>query len=288
MDVISGNPIVQSALIAFAVGAVLTGVLGLTLGRRIAWLPGTAIGLGVLLAFYLAYDRIPGFPPRGSTNKMFYLALAGLLVGLVVDVAPRRRWVPWAIIAIGAVAIPWWIGLPRLRDPSFGLFAALVAIPLGTLVVTGQAWRVATAADARAGLHAAILIGSLAAGFAPLALFGASAATFEMSLAVATTAAGFAVWNWPKARYAVAASGLLPAAAGLAGAASTTVLITQKLPWPGLVVLVGVPFAPAIARRLPGAASTAVAPLVVAAVAVAIAALAVYVGWAVLPPMSVP
>ena len=52
-----------------------------------------------LIGYYATYQKVPPFPPIGSTNKIFYIALLATLGGFVLDriavgplPAPRRAW----------------------------------------------------------------------------------------------------------------------------------------------------------------------------------------------------
>ena len=72
---------VLAALLPLVAAGILTGCIGGTIGDRAA---GSSIGL----AFIIAYLSILGWPPllpRSSLHKIVYLALIGLLLGVVLD-----------------------------------------------------------------------------------------------------------------------------------------------------------------------------------------------------------
>ena len=44
-----------------------------------------------LAAYFMAYGKVPSFPPVGAVNKIFYIALLGAVLGLIVDLANKPR-----------------------------------------------------------------------------------------------------------------------------------------------------------------------------------------------------
>ena len=80
------NPIILAALICFLLGLVLSGLVRLVRSSAIA---STVLPIIFLTSYVLTYQQVPTFPPVGSTNKIFYIALAAALIGFALDLLPR-------------------------------------------------------------------------------------------------------------------------------------------------------------------------------------------------------
>lgn len=276
----TGNPVLLDVVSVLAAGFVLAGALYWAVDRRIgSHYAAIAGGLIFLFAFYLAYDRLPTFPPRGSTNKVFYLALAGLIAGIVIDRMPR----PDRIVRVIAVAVPLavavWIGWPRLARGVDAQLLALVAVgwAAGSLLL----WRLWDARETPGLAWIVLLVFAL--GLAPLAQLGASVGVMMLALAFAAGIGGIALWNVPAPRIAFTAAPLFGGALGLAGAVDTLVLITQKVSLVGVGILLLVLFAhrlaaigrlqPWLSRPLAGQVLWTAAAAIPAIIAVAAAIL---------------
>ncbi len=276
----TGNPVLFDILAVLAAGFTLAGVLYWTVDRRVgSHYAAITGGLVFLLAFYLAYDRLPSFPPRGSTNKVFYLSLAGLIAGLVVERLPHRDRVVKAAAVLVPLAVAVWIAWPRLARGIDAQLLTLLAI--GWMAGTLLLWRLW---DMRASPEVPwIVLLVFALGLAPLTQLGASVGTMMLALAFAAGLGGIALWNFPTPRIAFTAPPLLGGALGLIGATDTLLLISQKINLVGLGVLLLVVFAnrfltiAKVQARLPGPASTQVVLTAVVAIPAAIAVATAFV-----------
>jgi hypothetical protein len=80
------NPIAFAALICFVLGLVLSGLVRMIGSSAVA---STVLPIIFLASYVVTYQQVPPFPPVGSTNKIFYIAVAATLAGLVLDLLPR-------------------------------------------------------------------------------------------------------------------------------------------------------------------------------------------------------
>jgi hypothetical protein len=226
-------------LVAAAVGGVARGV-------RSALLASLAAPATFVVGYYLTYNKIPDFPPVGSTNKVFYVAMVATLAGLALDVFARPR-LTRGVLLLAPLPIALWIGWPRLAEPSDVLLAELAALVLGG---AGVLWRVAALADAGDGTTADMvadrgplvawgLLAVLPAAFAPIALFGGSSTSVGLCLGLA---AGLAVCAGLTllAPARPGATAVLGAGGGLLAIIDTVALITQRVDWLALLVFLAV------------------------------------------------
>ena len=98
------NPIILAALICFLLGLVLSGLVRLVRSSAIA---STVLPIIFLTSYVLTYQQVPTFPPVGSTNKIFYIALAAALIGFALDPLPRTANYPEAARGDHAAANRW-------------------------------------------------------------------------------------------------------------------------------------------------------------------------------------
>lgn len=152
----------------------------LAVGRRLV------APLVFLVAYYQTYNKIPAFPPLGSTNKIFFVALAATLIGLASDLwmQPGVSRAVWRSIVLfmASLLISVWIGLPRFAEPGPGFAALLVALVLGGSVVLWRLAMLGTASPEGEGMDAAVLLAVLPTVFAPIALFGGSSTSVGLCL----------------------------------------------------------------------------------------------------------
>lgn len=129
------NPIASAALICFLLGLVLCGLVRLTHTAAL----GSLVPPAVFLASYvLTYQQVPPFPPVGATNKIFYIAVSGTLVGFVLDLLPRSAMLDRLLAVIVPAVIVGWIGWPRFANADLETVATTVALWLGGLAAL---WR---------------------------------------------------------------------------------------------------------------------------------------------------
>lgn len=195
------DPFVQSSVLPLLVGLVLVGVLHL-LRRSLA---AAGIAAGFLVVFALVIG-LPALPPPSSMGKLFWTSAAGLLLGVVADAAGLRGRIASAVLAVWLAASLLWIALPALDS-----LAAVVSL----LVLLGTAAWVAFArgsesdgfetVESPTAPAASLLALALAVG--GTALIGSSASIAQMALALAASAGGFLLWNWPVERHGWGLSG---------------------------------------------------------------------------------
>ena len=118
------NPIILAALICFLLGLLLSGLVRLVRSSAIA---STVLPIIFLASYVLTYQQVPTFPPVGSTNKIFYIALAAALIGFALDLLPRTANYRKLLAAIMPLLIVGWIGLPRFAKPDVELRAGPMA-----------------------------------------------------------------------------------------------------------------------------------------------------------------
>jgi hypothetical protein len=239
--------VLRTAVAPFAVAAVAAGLLRLTAGRE----QGQAMaGAAICLGFLAGYGLVMGAPavwPPASAQKVFFVAAAGGILGLALDLSPEsRRLALPAALAAAAVALAW-LGWPRLLISDRTDAATLLAVAAAGAVIL-------------AGLHArrqepaecAVKLLVASAALAPLALLGASASMAQLCGVLAAAAGGFALWLWPKPRLQFAASALLGGGLVFVALAGSVAVFTNAAK-PALLLLLPVFFAErALGRRSRG------------------------------------
>jgi hypothetical protein len=242
------NPILAVVALCALVGGVLGGLSRLVRGPVVA---GLVIPVVFLAAYVATYQQVPSFPPVGSVNKIFYIALAAALLGLAVDRAPVSRTVRRVLDVAIPIAVAGWIAAPRLTRAEPDLLIGLPALWLGGALVL---WRLDTlgageAADGGSAVATALLA-TLALGFAPVALAGASSTSLMLCLALFAGWGAAAVWELAAPRDALAATALFGGAAGLLAVVDTVVLITRHIDVLALLLLLPVLACGQIGARL--------------------------------------
>jgi hypothetical protein len=253
------NPALQSTIVPLVAALVLTGGLRLALGPRNGPLLASAgIALGFLVALWTV-QGLPPLPPRASNQKILYLVLLGLAVGLALDLTRARRILHWAAIVVLPLVSFAWIGeRPVFGDPA-GTAPMLLVVWTGTALALFRLHQ-----TAREGATAPVMLMLVAFGVAGIAMLATSASMFQLALALGFAAAGFLVWNWPKPRYPLGATGLLGAGMALVAIVDILALFTRTNVLGtavGLAVLFGVFFADRLARRISLQASAVTAAL---------------------------
>jgi hypothetical protein len=196
--------LLRTAAIPLAAAAVAAGLLRLVAGpTRGAAMAGGAICLGFLAGYGLTLG-IPAVWPTASSQKVFFIAAAGGIAGLALDlsVESRRLTLPVAVAAT-TVALAW-LGWSRLAIPDWADAVTLAIVAgSGTLALVGLHARSEEPAECAAKLLVA------SAALAALALLGASASTAQLCGALAAATGGFGLWVWPRPRLRFGASALL-------------------------------------------------------------------------------
>jgi hypothetical protein len=263
------NPMVQAGAAPLLVALMLA--VGLLRSRH-AW-------LAVVAAYAVAMALVTGlsFSPLTAGRKVTLLVLLALPVGIVLDrlAVAQRRWLPWALAALGGLIAPWvFASVLAQRELGDGLLAG------GGLVLFVGAHTLLTLRlrDSGAGGAAHGIASGLAVGVA--ALLSASVGTLTSSVALAAGTGALALLQFVLSRpIAPGYTGMLPLGLAPALFASATTMLAQ-LPWYALPLLAAVPAAAAVAASAAAARATAVRTQLMIASAAAVAAAAPFVGVA--------
>jgi len=269
-------------LLGFLAPAVLVGC-ALVFGRRWPRLAPLAAGLGFLVGYFGILGKLPGFPPRDSTQMLFYLALGAGMVGWFEGRGSAR-----SQLALQA---------PRL------VLSALVPLLLLRNVIPNQDPAEATRTVAQAGLVVLVAWSGTDAlaerhegGSVPACLWvaatGASLALMISGFAVGAQFAGVLaammgaaiVSNWMRPGLSVA-RGTATVVVLLLGALGVTGVHLAELPWAAGVLFVLAPLAAWAVELGPlaGLSTRRAAVLRVAAVLVPVA-IGVWIAWDQRPP----
>ena len=175
------NPIVLAALICFLLGLVLSGFARIFRRSSVA---STVLPIIFLASYVVTYQQVPPFPPVGSTNKIFYIALAAMLAGLVLDLLPRTALYRRLLAVIMPLLIVGWIGFPRFANPNIELIATSLGLWLGGIALLWRLDSVATAPPDRNGgsIVGTAMLMALLLAFAPVALLGGSSTSLMLCL----------------------------------------------------------------------------------------------------------
>jgi hypothetical protein len=203
-------------------------------------------------------------------EKLVYLVAGGLGVGLMLDVKPlppRLSLAP-CIFWLGA-AYAWlaWRQIDQTR--TWWL--------LGGLGIAGLIVLLRTTDGHPLSLRAPMMFLVAALGLGGVALTSGSLAIAQLTFALAAAIGGFALWNWPRARYPFGAAALIGGGLPLLALAALTLLLTDAPPW-ALAPILFIFFADLVSRRLPpqgGTARRVLEPIYLALVAALPAALAI-------------
>ena len=180
MDDLLQNPAVQVGLLPFAVALVLVIVIrfggGARLGSRFAAL-GPCIAL---LTAYWILEGQPPFPPVGSMQKLPYLVVLAVIVGVVLDAAGAGRTaVRGTAVLFVTVAILWIAQRKLLAGPDVAFILRVLVLWIAGVVVLWlleHAAQTATLrgenAEAKGGLHASALLMVAAFATAAVCFFG--------------------------------------------------------------------------------------------------------------------
>lgn len=255
MSSLIDNPFAPTILACLAVGLAVS---------LLARLSASALGASLvapivfIVGYVSIYQKLPGFPPVGSTSKIFFVAVIGTIAGLALDLVSRpkqagrrgtlrlRRLCEIAAPAAAAV----WIGLPRFAEPTPGFQLTLAALVVGGAVTLWRLDAVASADAADGGeMVATAMLAALALGFAPIALFGASSTSLGLCLGLAVGLAASALVALAAPR-GFGAAAILGAGTGLLAVIDTVTLITQRVDMLALLVLLCVLIAGQFGARI--------------------------------------
>jgi len=264
------DPIVQTAALPFVVSLVVALLIRLIGGAGRS--PALAAA-GMVFGFAAAYGAILGAPslePRGATQKIIYIAIGGLAVGLLADLWRVPRWMHWlALLLWPSVALAW-LAENLLAQATRDTWLLLAPIWISICVVLARL-RVAARRDIDCG--AFLLVFCLGLGF--VALLGRSAVLAQFCLALAAAIGGFLVLNWPKPRFVFGSAALVGAGGTAAALAAILALFTGVNKWAlGTLTLVFLSD-PLFHRLLPSAGPLRALALTTLAALPALAAIAI-------------
>jgi hypothetical protein len=195
--------LLQSAVIPIAVAAIAAGILRLIAGSTHGPpMAGAAIGLAFVTGYVLTLGAPAVWPPS-EMQKLFFIAVAGTIFGMSLDLSREARHVTLMTAAVAPALALLWLGWPRIVTPAWADIGCLVIVALaGAAVLTELYSR--SAQPAESGIK--LLIASIA--LALIALIGAAVSYARLSGILAAAVAGFLLWLWPVPRYRFAASAL--------------------------------------------------------------------------------
>lgn len=195
------DPFVQSSALPLAVSLILVGALHLL--RRPLAAAGIAAGFLVVFAMVVG---LPALPPPSSMGKLFWSSAAGLLLAVAADAAGVRGRAASAALALWLAGSLLWIALPALDSVAAVVsFVILLAAGAWVAFARGSQTQASDAAESPTAPAASLLALALAVG--GTALIGSSASIAQMALALAASAGGFLLWNWPVERHGWGLSG---------------------------------------------------------------------------------
>ena len=194
------DPFVQSSVLPLLVSLILVGVLH-RLRRPLA---AAGIAAGFLVVFALVIG-LPALPPPSSMGKLFWASAAGLLIGVAADVAGIRGRVASAVLAVWLAASLLWIALPALDSAAAVVTLVVLLVTAACVAFARGSEEVESPAGSPMAPASTLLALALAVG--GTALIGSSASIAQMALALAASAGGFLLWNWPVERHGWGLSG---------------------------------------------------------------------------------
>lgn len=279
LDALMSNPATPGTVIPFALAVVLTAVIrfvgGTTQGRALA----IAAAVVAFLVAFLIIESLPPFPPAAAKQKVFYLVLLALVVGLVLDLSGAPRpFARGALLLFPLIGLAWIGWRPLVAGPDVQLILRLAVL---WLVSAAILWRLMTLSD-RGALGPGVQVLVAAAGTAFVALLGNSASLGVLASSVAAATGGVLSWAFLAAffssgRYGFGSVGVLGTGGALLTLVYVLVLFTETVNLIALAVLALVFAADRVAARMPPrrALGRVAQPVVLAALAAIPAAAAV-------------
>lgn len=273
MDNLLTNPLIQSAVVPFVVSLIVAFILRPHGGY---W-----AGLSALAGFAAAVYLITDFQlfPLRSDRKIVLLGCGAVVLGLLLDLLPRRRLAQGILFVAGATAAVWLLW-PRLS--SFDEWQIWLLAVAGSAYV---GWLVAASIGVKdKPLQADSMIFALALGTGLTAVLGATALYGQLASAIAAAIGARLLLQLLGRPVAAGAVMVVPlvAVTALLGVGA---LAYSKLPWYTLALLALVP----LLARLPIPSRWPTFVQLVAAVVITAlpAIVAIYLTWSALgaPPI---
>ena len=231
--------LVEPVLLPFAVAALAMLAGRFWLGTRpTVPLAALAQAAGFLIA-YLALLGLPPWPPVMAREKIAFVAVCGVLLGLLLLLLPRWADALQALMLAWPVAIVVWLALPAPVELATVVAGALLAL-LGAAMIGPLA-----GARQRNPRRVLMLLSALL-GLAGIALFGQALSLAGLALALAASLAGVLVAG----RSVALANAALIGPSGSALALAGTLVLYGAASRPALLLLALVFAADRLARRL--------------------------------------
>lgn len=259
------HPFVGSVLIPLSLSLILTGAsLAVSRDGRARRPAAAAIGLALLTAQAVVFG-LPSWPPASGPDKLPWLLATLLIGGVLMDLLRPARPVTIAVTMIAVVTMSLWLAWPQLGRGDSALLVMLgLAATLG-LVCIG-----ALAATPAEGASRATVVIVAALALAGSGFQAGSLSLMQVALAIAAASGGFALWNWPRARLPLHATGIAVGGLGCVVIALLLLLLTDIRPV-ALLAVAAVFAAGPLSRYLPVPgrwSRRTVEPLYVVAIAV--------------------
>ena len=253
---------------AIAVTGILRFALGADVGRAVA---GGAIAIAFLASF-AAVQSWPDFPPRSSGQKLPYIVLFGVVIGLALD-ALRAETFRAAAVVVWPAVIVGWIGWRQLTGLGAADLATLAVVFAAGVIILHRLH-----AHREGPPFAAVTILAASVGTAAIAFMGGAASIALVLGILAAATGGFLLWNWPKPRMPFGAAALMGAGGAYVTIFTTGILFTETsriaLALMALVFLV-----PLTMRNFRMVNRPAIGPLVIGAVSIVPVAIGVAIAF---------
>jgi hypothetical protein len=229
--------------------------LGHTLGNRMA---SASVGIAFLVGYTLLFTW-PVFPPTSAGQKLPYIVLAGLAIGLIIDLLKTPTIFKYLAIIFWPAVIIAWLGWRQLTNLSVE-----TGLTLGLLLIAAIFMfdRLANSGARKSNASVVLLTASLGASF--LTFIGASGSLSQIYAILAAAAGGFLLCNWPTSKFTFGTSALM-AGGGAFLSLATSVILFSETHLISFAILLLVFLAPLGARKLPWQNSSALGPVMVGA-----------------------
>lgn len=254
---------------AIAVTGILRFALGADVGRAVA---AGAIAIAFLASF-AAVQSWPDFPPRSSGQKLPYIVLFGVVIGLALDALRAETFRAIAVVVWPAVIVGW-IGWRQLTGLGAADLATLAVVFAAGVIILHRLH-----AHREGPPFAAVTILAASVGTAAIAFMSGAASTAQVLGILAAATGGFLLWNWPKPRVPFGAAALMGAGGAYITIFTTGVLFTETsriaLALMALVFLV-----PLTMRNFGIVNRPAIGPLAIGAVSIVPVAIGIAIAFA--------
>ena len=242
MSEILAHPVGQSLALPFTVSIFCSFLIRFLLngerGQRWAVL---AIAAGIL-ASYVATLGIPTFPPRFSSQKVFYVVVLAALVS--VTFKPSHKLVAKTVFFLSGPVVVIWLAEPTLSWKSPELYTPPILLAVLWLLTFRQFDKLENQ-----GLHGMLILIFGAIGIAIAAGFGGSASTTQIALSILASIIGFCSLTWQNHEFNFSRITIMTAVAPLLALISQLVLFGGASVF-AMLPLLALPFSAQAAARV--------------------------------------